>query len=456
MTLEELKRLYGEKGATQRREEQTEQGTKYYDDAVQYGDGWTAWENQPTEIIDYIGQGMDATPVYKEVDPANKLGGFSKQEGDYITDYDLTGKPIAKRKWNESDWVTMRNDLGPIAMAALSGYLGGIPLGETGLTAGNLLSGARAIENKDLLGLLSSGAGAFDTSGIDIGGLNAKDAMKYAGIAKNALSGTDAGLFSAITGLATDQNLANALGPGDMKQFEQDLIPGYFLPGGEGYVPSELNKTYGPTEEFDPSQTDWAALYADTSRGSPAGLNVADFPNQDFGVDPNKNWDSYMNTMNQISNKDGFGSQWQTLGTNRVMINDDGGATVLDPTTQQTSFLTQEQVDALVKNGSLNSEESGYVKATGGKNGVPGGTKTPIKTVTPTKTTTPSQDLMKALGATNVVQAPMQDPFADIKLMEEVFGPDIAYKLRALGRGDATKKTAASSNVDALTKLLRG
>ena len=68
MTLEELKALYKEKGATTRREEETEAGTKYYDEPTQLADGWTAWENQPTEIIDYIGQGMDATPVYKEVD----------------------------------------------------------------------------------------------------------------------------------------------------------------------------------------------------------------------------------------------------------------------------------------------------------------------------------------------------------------------------------------------------
>ena len=59
MTLEELKALYKEKGATTRREEETEQGTKSYDEAVQLGDGWTAWENQP-QIIGYEGQGYDS------------------------------------------------------------------------------------------------------------------------------------------------------------------------------------------------------------------------------------------------------------------------------------------------------------------------------------------------------------------------------------------------------------
>ena len=89
MTLEELKKLYGEKGATTTRTEETEQGTQTYTDPIVYGDGWTAWEKQPTEIIDYIGQGMDATPVYDDAKPT--LGGFSKQEGDYVYNYDPEG-----------------------------------------------------------------------------------------------------------------------------------------------------------------------------------------------------------------------------------------------------------------------------------------------------------------------------------------------------------------------------
>jgi hypothetical protein len=62
----------------------------------------------------------------------------------------------------------------------------------------------------------------------------------------------------------------------------------------------------------------------------------------------------------------GFGSQWQTVGTNKIMINDDGTGTVLDPTTNQTAFLTEEQVQALIKSGTLNSRKSNYVKSTGG------------------------------------------------------------------------------------------
>lgn len=502
MTLEELKALYKEKGATTRREEETEQGTKYYDDPVQLGDGWTAFENDNRKIIDYIGGGMDATPVYD--DAPKTLGGFSKQEGDYITSYDLNGNPIARRKWNESALKTMIQDLGPLAMAAmtmgggnallgnalfglegaaaagaggaltgginaygndqdiLKGALmggaagaGSIKLGDTGLTLGDATKAANAIKNKDALGLLSSSAGLIDTSGFDLNGMNATDIAKYANIAKGLTSG-GAGTVNALASLSKDQgfnNLMSSIGPGTDKEFSEGLIPGYFLPGGEGYVPSKLNQTYGSAEPFDASQTDWAALYADTSNGSPAGLPVSTYKPQDFGVDANTNFDSYMNTMNQISNKGGFTSQWQTLGTNRVMIQDDGTAIVYDPTTQQTSALTEEQVNALVKNGSLNTADSGYVAATGGTGTTPGGSGT--KTVTPdTKTATTPTTTSQQQGATQLGQLPSEDPYADIKYMEELFGRDMAYKLKRLGMDN--KQQTASSNIDALAKLLRG
>jgi hypothetical protein len=80
----------------------------------------------------------------------------------------------------------------------------------------------------------------------------------------------------------------------------------------------------------------------------------------------------------------------------------------------------------------------------------PGGTKTviPTKTVTPGTTTT--QQALANLG----LNAPMpsQDPYANIKLMEELFGGDTAYKLRSLG----APKNLASADIDALARMLRG
>lgn len=90
------------------------------------------------------------------------------------------------------------------------------------------------------------------------------------------------------------------------------------------------------------------------------------------------------------------------------------------------------------------------VIADGTKTVTPGGTKTviPTKTVTPGTTTT--QQALSNLG----LNAPMpsQDPYANIKLMEELFGGDTAYKLRALG----APKNLASADIDALARMLRG
>jgi hypothetical protein len=498
MTLEELKALYKEKGATTRREEETEQGTKQYYDPVQLGDGWTAWENQP-QIIGYEGQGMDAQPIYGTVDPNKKLGGFQRSEGNKNYFYDTTGKLVHVEK-QATDW----DYLGPIIMGAmtmgggnalLGNYLfglngaaaagaggalsgavnaygndqdilkgalmggaagaGSMKLGDTGLTLGDATKAANAIKNKDALGLLSSGTGLIDTSGFDLNGMSATDVAKYANIAKGLTSGGP-GVVNALASLSKDQgfnNLMSSIGPGTSQEFSEGLIPGYFLPGGEGYVPSKLNQTYGSAEPFDASQTDWASLYADTSNGSPAGLPVSTYKPQDFGVDANANFDSYMNTMNQISNKGGFTSQWQTLGTNRVMVQDDGTAIVFDPTTQQTSYLTEDQVNALVKGGSLNTADSGYVAATGGTGNTPGGSGT--KTVTPaTKTTTTPTTTSQQQSASQQGFLPSEDPYADIKYMEELFGRDMAYKLKKLGMDN--KQQTASSNIDALAKLLRG
>jgi hypothetical protein len=84
-------------------------------------------------------------------------------------------------------------------------------------------------------------------------------------------------------------------------------------------------------------------------------------------------------------------------------------------------------------------------------------TVVPTKTVTPTtvtpKTTVPGTTTTEQALANLGLNAPMpsQDPYANIKLMEELFGGDTAYKLRALG----APKNLASTDMDALARLLR-
>ena len=94
-------------------------------------------------------------------------------------------------------------------------------------------------------------------------------------------------------------------------------------------------------------------------------------PAQESGVSQ-----EMMDEFNKNYNPEGgFGSQWQDVGTNKVMIHDDGTGTVLDPTTNESSYLTEEQVQALIKNGMLNSRKSSYVKSSGGRGTIPGGSR---------------------------------------------------------------------------------
>ena len=201
MTLEELKKLYAEKGATEARENFTEQGTTVDYIPVQYGDGWSAWEKPAARIN--TDQGADSEPIYSD---KRELGGFSKQEGDYITDYDLNGNPVARRKWNESTLKSLWNDLGPIAMAAGSAYLGGIPLGDTGLTAANALSAEKAIDSGNPLGFVSSISGALDQAGINLDGMSTKDLLKYAGLANTVTGGAVTKTLNDVLGTGSSSN----------------------------------------------------------------------------------------------------------------------------------------------------------------------------------------------------------------------------------------------------------
>lgn len=110
------------------------------------------------------------------------------------------------------------------------------------------------------------------------------------------------------------------------------------------------------------------ARYADLQEKGDT-TSIAGIPNEDFAV-PQKEMDEF-----KKYNPTGDLGNWQTVGTNKVMIHDDGTASVLDPTTNETSYLREDQVQALVQNGTLNSRKSGYVKATLGKGNIPGGSR---------------------------------------------------------------------------------
>jgi len=500
MTLEELKALYAEKGATTPREEETEQGTKYYTDAVQYGDGWTAFENDNKKIIDYIGSGMDATPVYDEA--PKTLGGFSKQEGDYIYNYDPEGKFLGRTKWNESDLKRIIKDLGPLAMAALTfgGGAGFANLGNTlfglegaaaGAAGGALAGGVNAYGNdQDILkgALLGgvSGAGSVklnDILGADTlsgklkdvtvgdatkaisfaqnptlagaaniaspyipnvsvgdGALSLNDVLKGVGTAKALGSGDYNQIFKALTGMAKDSgSLKSSLAGFDANP--DDFIEGYFQPGGEGYNALMAGDT---TVLEDPQNLD-AFLRSIFPYAADGGTSVfkqaEDIPEMETVAKRPKSLMDILGTPDIL----------QTVAEDvpEVTITGDRPKSELNSLRTKEiksdipDELTVDDIDKL----NLDTKIDDILQTV-----TPGGTKT----VVPTKTTvtTPGTKTTEQTLANLGLNAPMpsQDPYANIKLMEELFGGDTAYKLRSLG----APKNLASADLDALARLLRG
>ena len=141
-------------------------------------------------------------------------------------------------------------------------------------------------------------------------------------------------------------------------------------------VVEDLKQSGLQEEEFDPSKIDWASMYNKGLSEEEIAKREAlmeSLTGQDLEVDPD-NWDSYNKTLSEIfTDKGGFTSQWQTSGTDKIMINDDGTGIGINTETGETYALDEGQVNSMVKNGQLNTAASGYVAATGGTGDTPGG-----------------------------------------------------------------------------------
>ena len=486
MTLEELKALYAEKGAMQQRVTPSEQGDIIDYIPVQLGEGWTAGEQDNRKIIDYIGQGMDATPVYD--DAPKTLAGFSKQEGDYITDYDLNGNPIARRKWNESDLKTMWNDLGPVAMAALTagggaGALGelfgltgtaasgaggalaggfnaamndqnilkgallggaagagGAELGDTGIKVGDVKKAYDIIQNPSLAGIVNAVSPYMPD--VNAGGVSLSDIMKGVGTAQALGSGDYNKMFKAITGMADDQGKSLKSSLAGFEANPDDFTEGYFQPGGEGYDALMAGNT---TVSEEPENID-ALLRSLSPYAADGGTSVfkqpEDIPEMETVAKRPKSFADVLGTPDILQTVEADLPEMTITGDREKEYVP--GIRTKDIVSDIPDFITPDQIDKL----KLDTKIEDILQT------VTPGTKvvTPTGTTTPTTGTQSTQKLLANLGLAAGQQAPVQDPYAQIKLMEEMFGPDIAYKLRSLN----APKNLASTDLDALARLLRG
>ena len=492
-TLAELKAMYDQLGASQAVHGVSEQGDTVDYTPVQYGNGWTAWDKAP-EIVGYQdgsggGEGGDQpVPIY---DDKKQLGGFAKQEGDVITSYDLAGNVVKRETMDHDSFLKgLIKDLGPMAMMALTAGGGAGLLGESlfGLTgagasaaggalAGGVnawgndqnilkgaalggLSGAGSAKLSDIVGADALGdtfknakvgdvtkainfaqnptlAGAANIASpympnLNVGdsGISLNDILKGAGTAKALGSGDYNQIFKAITGMAGDQgkSLKTSLGPGDMEQFSADLIPGYFQPGGEGYDALMAGDT---TVLEDPQNLDAflrsISPYA-TDSGKSIFTQTEDVPEMEtVSKRPITSIESILGNPDIL--------QQVEADVPELTITDKKdepyipGIRTKDIVSDIPDAITPDQIDKLFPNIDINSILQTVP---------PGGTKvvTPTKTVIPT-TATPGtktvQQSLASLGLGGMQQGASQDPYADIKLMEDMFGPDIAYKLLSLG-----------------------
>ena len=247
--------------------------------------------------------------------------------------------------------------------------------------------------NFDISSLLGNGGGS---SGIDFSQIGGDYGNSLSDELAAALSnsGNASSLFSGDGGIDIASLLSGNFNPDDYKDaFASGDLSGLLDPkdyadafgSGDNLMGSWRGKTNLNTDQLEKGFDLEKAKAAEMAKAAAYDLTAA-LP--EYGVQESGASQAMMDEFNKnFQPEGGFGSQWQTVGTNRVMVNDDGTATVLDPTTGQSSYLTKNQTDALVKNGTLNSKDSGYVAATGGKGDIPGGGKTVVnpdgtKTVT--------------------------------------------------------------------------
>jgi hypothetical protein len=219
-------------------------------------------------------------------------------------------------------------------------------------------------DNTDISSLLNGDGGS---SGIDFSQIGGDYGGSLSDELAAALSdyGNSSSLFSGDGGL----DIASLMNEsqGDLDQAAPpvgiaDLLASMTKEPGGDLVNTDFQSLYneGLTPE---EQAKREALLADYSKY-----------NQDFGgADVTKYLDEFNQNFNPIG---GMGSQWQTSGSDRIMVNDDGTAIGINTETGETYSLNKDQVDKMVANNQINNKASGYVDSTGGKGYVPGGGKT--------------------------------------------------------------------------------
>lgn len=207
----------------------------------------------------------------------------------------------------------------------------------------------------------------------------------------------------------------------------------------EANIPDPLERLLArPAEEVD-----WASVYAQPSMApaytDPDGFYVHEepligadpttYPIQDIVPTP-ENMASYQTNLQDIyDNRGGFTSQWQTAGSDRIMIQDDGSAIGINTETGETYGLEADETKRLVDAGLLNTEASGYNEAIGATQ--PAAAPPPASAPAPAPAPSPAARggvdlgaLMALMGAMAGGQQQPRDEYktADVRGAQSPFG----------------------------------
>ena len=273
--------------------------------------------------------GQEVPNTYTERQTGNFFGGTYEGKGNtgYGVQFDSQGNPIFYTQGASS------SDIGNIApLLSIASFIPGVAPFAQGLNAliaakqGNILGAvagaaglggmtevanaakfAGALKSGDPLAIAMAGANAGGIS--DIGGVDLKDISKTIGAVKAIESGDPLAILRyGMDALPKGDGLTSSIGPGNMDEFRENLIPGYFQPGGEGYMaPSGdgenvFDPTFGGTMPTGPG-------YIDETTGKfisdPLGGLQGPLGPETGNIDPNKEWEYSLTRPGVWTSKDG-------------------------------------------------------------------------------------------------------------------------------------------------------
>ena len=290
--------------------------------------GQTTFGNKAT------GQAVPNT--YTERQTGNFFGGTYEGKGNtgYGVQFDSQGNPIFYTQGASS------SDIGNIApLLSIASFIPGVAPFAQGLNAliaakqGNILGAvagaaglggmtevanaakfAGALKSGDPLAIAMAGANAGGIS--DIGGVDLKDISKTIGAVKAIESGDPLAILRyGMDALPKGDGLTSSIGPGNMDEFRENLIPGYFQPGGEGYMAPSGGESPMPSPDDDfmstfPSSgsSDSPGYYNEITGeyiSDPLGGLQRPLDPETGNLDPNQEWEYNLVRPGVWANKDG-------------------------------------------------------------------------------------------------------------------------------------------------------